>query len=167
MVERLKKQGKLQLWEEPATSEPDLLESDFVPPLNVLNDDQERAVQQVESWLDARAFTAGLLFGVTGSGKTEVYLRAIEAALARGRTALVLVPEIALTLSVGRLCRAWFGERAGAPAAAAAEVAGVAVLHSALVTASVPRSGGGCGAERRASWWARARLYSRPLRMWA
>jgi primosomal protein N' (replication factor Y) (superfamily II helicase) len=60
-----------------------------------------------------------LLFGATGSGKTEVYIRACEAALARGRGAIVLVPEIALTpQTLGRF-RARFGDR-------------VAVLHSAL-----------------------------------
>ena len=60
-----------------------------------------------------------LLFGATGSGKTEVYIRACEAALARGRGAIVLVPEIALTpQTLGRF-RARFGDR-------------VAVVHSAL-----------------------------------
>lgn len=60
-----------------------------------------------------------LLHGVTGSGKTEVYLRAIEAARARGRRALVLVPEIALTPQLAGIFRARFGDR-------------VALLHSAL-----------------------------------
>src|SRR5260370_19393673 len=63
-----------------------------------------------------------LLHGVTGSGKTEVYLRAVQETLARGKTALVLVPEIALTLWIGRQCRSWFG----------AKFEGVAVLHYAL-----------------------------------
>ena len=63
-----------------------------------------------------------LLYGATGSGKTEVYLRACEAALARGRGAIVLVPEIALTpQTLGRF-RARFGDR-------------VAILHSALTEA--------------------------------
>ena len=63
-----------------------------------------------------------LLFGATGSGKTEVYIRACEAALARGRGAIVLVPEIALTpQTLGRF-RVRFGDR-------------VAVLHSALTEA--------------------------------
>jgi primosomal protein N' (replication factor Y) len=65
---------------------------------------------------------AFLLYGATGSGKTEVYLRACEEALGRGRGAIVLVPEIALTpQALGRF-RARFGTR-------------VAVLHSALTEA--------------------------------
>jgi primosomal protein N' (replication factor Y) len=63
--------------------------------------------------------TSFLLFGVTGSGKTEVYLRAIEACLARGRGALVMVPEIALTPQLVARFRARFGDE-------------LAVLHSAL-----------------------------------
>ena len=86
-------------------------------PANVLNAEQNEALGEIWRWLVAGKFAAGLLHGVTGSGKTEVYLGAIEAALSRGKTAIVLVPEIALTLWVGRLVRARFGES-------------VAVLHS-------------------------------------
>jgi len=128
-VERLARSGQVQIWEEPVAAEPGLLEADFTPPSNVLNEEQKRAVDEIHGWLAAGAFTVGLLYGVTGSGKTEVYLRAIENVLARGRTALVLVPEIALTLWVGRLCRAWFGD-------------GVAVLHSGLADP-----------ERSREWW--------------
>ena len=87
-------------------------------PAPVPTDEQAAAVAEVERALDAGR--GGLLLhGVTGSGKTEVYLRAIEAARARGRSSLVLVPEIALTPQLlGRL-RARLGER-------------VAVWHSAL-----------------------------------
>ena len=59
-----------------------------------LNADQARAVQAVR---DARGFTVSLLDGVTGSGKTEVYLRLIDATLRQNRQVLVLVPEIGLT----------------------------------------------------------------------
>jgi primosomal protein N' (replication factor Y) len=63
----------------------------------VLTAGQARALDAVSELLSAPRFGVVLVHGVTGSGKTEVYLRAIEAALARGKTALVLVPEIALT----------------------------------------------------------------------
>ena len=95
----------------------------------MLNAEQKEALAEIWRWLVAGEFAAGLLHGVTGSGKTEVYLGAIEAALSRGKTAIVLVPEIALTLWVGRLVRARFGE-------------GVAVLHSGLPDI-----------ERAREWW--------------
>jgi primosomal protein N' (replication factor Y) (superfamily II helicase) len=129
VIERLIRQGKLKSWEEPLASEDDLFEVDYTPPSNILNADQDRALGEIRGWLDAEAFTVGLLYGVTGSGKTEVYLGAVEAALARNKTALILVPEIALTLWIGRLCRARFG-------------ADVAVLHSALAEV-----------ERAREWW--------------
>jgi len=128
-VERLAKRGDVQVWEEPVEAELSVFDAEFSAPSNVLNEEQRLAVEEIRGWLEAGVFTAGLMYGVTGSGKTEVYLRAVEAALERGRTALVLVPEIALTLWMGRLCRAWFGDT-------------VAVLHSAL---GEP--------ERAREWW--------------
>jgi primosomal protein N' (replication factor Y) len=83
-----------------------------------LSETQQRALARIEELLAAGGGHV-LLAGATGSGKTEVYIRACEAALARGRGAIVLVPEIALTpQTLGRF-RARFGDR-------------VAVLHSAL-----------------------------------
>jgi len=64
------------------------------PPLRELLPEQQAAVDAIAS---TRGFETFLLHGVTGSGKTEVYLRAIDAVLAAGRQALMLVPEIALT----------------------------------------------------------------------
>ena len=63
----------------------------------VLNSEQEAALQAVEEAMADPSAKPVLLFGVTGSGKTEIYLRAIRKAVDGGRTALVLVPEIALT----------------------------------------------------------------------
>jgi len=58
---------------------------------------QREAVTAIGSSIESGAFSAYLLFGVTGSGKTEVYIRAVEKALEKGKGAIVLVPEISLT----------------------------------------------------------------------
>jgi primosomal protein N' (replication factor Y) (superfamily II helicase) len=129
VARRLEKAGMLVTWEEPLTPGEDPWDTDFVPPANVLNAEQKVALAEIWRWLLSSEFAAGLIHGVTGSGKTEVYLGAIEAALSRGKTAIVLVPEIALTLWVGRLVRARFGEE-------------VAVLHSGLPDI-----------ERAREWW--------------
>jgi primosomal protein N' (replication factor Y) len=129
VILRLKKQGRLLTWEEPLTTEEDSWDTDFTPPANVLNVEQKQALAEIWRWLVTGKFAAGLLHGVTGSGKTEVYLGAVEATISRGKTAIVLVPEIALTLWVGRLVRARFGEA-------------VAVLHSGLPDV-----------ERAREWW--------------
>ncbi|MFQ5533144.1 MAG: DEAD/DEAH box helicase, partial [Candidatus Methylomirabilales bacterium] len=84
-----------------------------------LSPPQENALRQIEAAIASRRFVPFLLFGVTGSGKTEIYLQAIEGVLKRGRQALVLVPEIALTPRTAERFRARFGDR-------------VALLHSAL-----------------------------------
>lgn len=62
-----------------------------------LNSEQAAAVGSIQGAIDSRSFAATLLQGVTGSGKTEVYLALIIETLKRGRSALVIVPEIALT----------------------------------------------------------------------
>ena len=72
--------------------------------------DQKKAIEAIEDALAERSFTTFLLHGITGSGKTEVYLRAIEAAVRAGRSALYLVPEIGLTPLLARRMRSRFGE---------------------------------------------------------
>jgi len=129
VIQRLEKQGRLLTWEEPVSTDEDPWDTGFTPPANVLNVEQKQALAEIWRWLVSGKFAAGLLHGVTGSGKTEVYLGAIEASISRGKTAIVLVPEIALTLWVGRLVRARFGET-------------VAVLHSGLPDV-----------ERAREWW--------------
>src|SRR6185369_15388619 len=84
-----------------------------------LNPHQSAALAAILESMDRGSFAPFLLHGVTGSGKTEVYLQAITHALDLGRNALVLVPEIALTPQLVRRFRARFG-------------GGIAILHSAL-----------------------------------
>ncbi len=66
-------------------------------PPHQLNEDQARAWSRIEPALEQGGFRAFLLHGVTGSGKTEIYLKSIEKVIAQGKEALVLVPEISLT----------------------------------------------------------------------
>ncbi len=96
LIERMIREEKLRCWEEPIAVKGDLFDADYTPPSNILNVDQQRELAVIGGWLDAGVFKAGLLHGVTGSGKTEVYLNAVESVLARNKTALILVPEIAL-----------------------------------------------------------------------
>ena len=90
--------------------------------------EQADAITRIAAQMDAAAPKPLLLFGVTGSGKTEVYLRAAEAALATGRQVLVLVPEINLTPQL----EARFTERF---AALLPEPLAIVSLHSALTPA--------------------------------
>ncbi len=71
-------------------------------PAYELTPDQTAAIAQINAAVESRAFSVQLLFGVTGSGKTEVYVSAIRKALAMGRQAVMLVPEIALTTQTVR-----------------------------------------------------------------
>jgi len=87
-------------------------------PLN-LTAEQAGVFGRVAAGIAAGGFKIFLLHGITGSGKTEIYLQAVEKIIASGRQAIVLVPEISLTPQTSERFRARFGER-------------VAVLHSAL-----------------------------------
>ncbi len=75
--------------------------------------EQEQAVAGLVAALDEPGLSSRLLWGVTGSGKTEVYLRLIAHALDTGRGAILLVPEIALTPQTIQRVRARFGSRVG------------------------------------------------------
>jgi primosomal protein N' (replication factor Y) len=122
VIERMLHEGKIESWEEAIDPAEDPFDVGYSPPAHALNAEQESAFTAIRARFELGEFGVQLLHGVTGSGKTEVYLRAVQDALARGKTAIVLVPEIALTLWIGRQCRGWFGAR----------FEGVAVLHSAL-----------------------------------
>jgi primosomal protein N' (replication factor Y) len=132
LIDRMLRDGLLESWEEPLDPSEDPFDTSYTPPAHELNAEQEAALTSIRARFELGAFGVQLLHGVTGSGKTEVYLRAVQDTLARGKTAIVLVPEIALTLWIGRQCRGWFGAR----------FEGVAVLHSAL-----------SDVERAREWW--------------
>lgn len=85
----------------------------------VLRDDQAAAVDALLQGLDAASYGAFLLAGMTGSGKTEVYLRAIERCLEQERSAILMVPEIALVPALATVVRQRFGRE-------------LAILHSNL-----------------------------------
>ncbi len=97
---------------------PSMLSGTIRPP-HELNQWQRAACGRIGAAIAAHRFEAFLLHGVTGSGKTEVYLRLIEETLAQGRGALLLVPEIGLTPAVAGQFFHRFGDR-------------VAILHSAF-----------------------------------
>ena len=88
-------------------------------PERQLTTEQTSALRQLETLVDAREFRVALLHGVTGSGKTELYLRLAGRVCGSGRQVLMMVPEIALTPSVAALFHRAFGSR-------------VAIQHSAL-----------------------------------
>jgi primosomal protein N' (replication factor Y) (superfamily II helicase) len=98
-------------------------------PSVTLTEAQRSVLREIERSLESGRFHPTVLRGVTGSGKTEIYLHAAEKALGQGRSVLMLVPEIALTPRLAALLHGRFGER-------------VAILHSALSSG-----------ERRDEWW--------------
>lgn len=122
-LRKLQKQGLIRLGSKEVWRDP-LADRDFVPrEAPRLTADQERVWEQIRAAMERsqedKQAAPFLLHGVTGSGKTEIYMRAIEKALARGQQAIVLVPEIALTPQTVRRFAARFPGR-------------VAVLHSGL-----------------------------------
>ena len=84
-----------------------------------LNDQQEKAGMEICRSIRGRGFKAFLLFGVTGSGKTEIYLHAVRETIQKGRSALILVPEISLTPQAVSRLKNRFGKQ-------------IAVLHSGM-----------------------------------
>ncbi len=118
LLKRMEKKGILRFEQQEIFRRPEMACVKREEPA-ILNEEQQNACDQLTELCDAGKPACALLYGVTGSGKTQVYLQLIRHILSKGQTALVLVPEIALTPQLLRVFAAHFGDA-------------IAVLHSSL-----------------------------------
>ncbi len=117
-ISGLKKSGLITVYEEEKLRI--VQQQETVPESEIcLNEEQTAAFEHIAALTRKDKACGVLLHGVTGSGKTQVYIRLVQEVLSQGKTAIILVPEIALTPQMMRKFTAYFGER-------------VAMLHSAL-----------------------------------
>ena len=117
-LKAMEKAGLIAFSEEEELRVPSLDDVEPGPEI-VLNEEQQRAFEEILGRVQAAKPSVTLLHGVTGSGKTQVYLRLVQETLALRKTAMVLVPEIVLTPQMMRKFSSYFGSR-------------VAMLHSSL-----------------------------------
>ena len=117
-LKAMEKAGLIAFSEEEELRVPSLDDVEPGPEI-VLNEEQQRAFEEILGRVQAAKPSVTLLHGVTGRGKTQVYLRLVQETLALGKTAMVLVPEIVLTPQMMRKFSSYFGSR-------------VAMLHSSL-----------------------------------
>jgi primosomal protein N' (replication factor Y) (superfamily II helicase) len=119
VVRTLEKRGIVEVFPREIRRDPlahiDLLKPDPIS----LNAEQQNALEQILARMEEHKYATFLLHGVTGSGKTEIYIRAMKEAVRRGSSALMLVPEISLTPVLSRRLKSHFGDA-------------VAILHSSL-----------------------------------
>ena len=120
-VNRLEKLGYLTLSQRPVLRCREIRPAKLSGPL-VLNEEQQACFEGLASKMAQEEPGVALLYGVTGSGKTSVYIRLIQTCLEKGKSAMLLVPEIALTPQLLGILAAYFGTQ-------------VAVLHSSLSAA--------------------------------
>lgn len=120
-IKTLQKKGLIEIFQESVRRDPLGHVSFSEPAEHQLTEAQSLALHAIEVQIAQRSYATFLLHGITGSGKTEVYIRAMRAALAAGCSAMMLVPEIALTPVFSRQLRSAFGDR-------------VAIFHSSLST---------------------------------
>lgn len=120
-VNRLEKLGYLTLSQRPVLRCREIRPAKLSGPL-VLNEEQQACFEGLASQMAREEPGVALLYGVTGSGKTSVYIRLIQTCLEKGKSAMLLVPEIALTPQLLGILAAYFGTQ-------------VAVLHSSLSAA--------------------------------
>jgi primosomal protein N' (replication factor Y) (superfamily II helicase) len=118
-VSSLAKKARVEIYDEAVRRDPLAEGFGITGAEHVLTNAQSSVLAQIEQRMNAGDYSAFLLHGVTGSGKTEIYMRAMSKALSLGRSAMMLVPEIALTPVFSRRLRARFGDQ-------------VAIFHSSL-----------------------------------
>jgi primosomal protein N' (replication factor Y) len=131
----LVRRGFIELQEQAIERDPHGTEEFIADADLVLNEEQTAALKLIAGALESPELHLPiLLHGITGSGKTEIYLQAIRDTLARGKTAIVLVPEISLTPQTVERFKSRFADRSAgvSPADSTATSAIVAVLHSHL-----------------------------------
>lgn len=118
-VASLERKGLVEVFDEAVRRDP--LANSVAFPVEdfTLTSAQSLVLEKIREQVETETYGAFLLHGVTGSGKTEIYIRAMRAALERGRSAMMLVPEIALTPVFSQRLRSHFGDR-------------VAIFHSSL-----------------------------------
>ena len=112
-INSLAREGLILIQESRQAREPVFTDFEEPAEIDCLTNEQEQALNRILASLHRRERQTFLLHGVTGSGKTEVYLRAIADVLEQGRSALVLIPEISLTPQTMNRFRARFGDRVG------------------------------------------------------
>jgi primosomal protein N' (replication factor Y) len=132
VVAAMVKAGRLSMQTRRVPAEAPNFDRPGTEPTFELSGDQQAAIRRISELAEAGTFKAVLLFGVSGSGKTEIYIHAIRSVLARGKQAIFLVPEIALTTQLADRLASRFHD--------------VAVVHSGLT-----------GARRSLTWSAIAR----------
>lgn len=118
-IDTLVKKGFLEISTVRIDRSPLIDEEYFKTKSKVLNVEQKAALEKILQGLEANRYETHLLFGVTGSGKTEVYLQALEQVLQQGKGAIMLVPEISLTTQTIERFRSRFDK-------------GIAILHHRL-----------------------------------
>ena len=118
-ISSLEKKGLVETYAEAIRRDPLSEDLGLLSDVHTLTAAQTSVLEQIEQQMNSETYAAFLLHGVTGSGKTEIYMRAMDKALKVGRSAMMLVPEIALTPVFSRRLRARFGDQ-------------VAIFHSSL-----------------------------------
>lgn len=107
----LEEKSLVQVQEKPVVQDPLRVYGEPIKKEVEYTPDQQKAIHEILQGIEAEEFHPYLLYGVTGSGKTEIYLRAADEVLEKGQQVIMLVPEIALTPQTARRFRGHFGER--------------------------------------------------------